>query len=364
MKPFIVMDIVKKAQKYPNAIHLEIGEPDILPSPKVIEASQKAISNNKFFYTESKGLYELREKISLHYKKFYNVDVNPDRIIVTTGTSTAFLMAYYFAKKIAIADPSYPCYDNFGELENKEIIKINVDKSTNYQITPEHLKNLNFDTLLISAVNNPTGTIYDNENLKNLSSFCEKNNKLLISDELYHGLVYDKEYTTALKFNDNAIIINGFSKFFCMPGFRIGWIIVPDNLIRQTEIIAQNILISAPTLSQYAALEAFDYEYLEQTKNIFKQRRDFLFNELKDIFDISAVDGAFYLWCDISKYKIDSLEFCTKLLEEKQIAITPGIDFGSNNTNKFVRIAYTKNIEELKIAVKKIKEFVKNIEGK
>jgi len=361
MKPFIVMDIVKAAQKYPNAIHLEIGEPDILPSPKVIESANKAILNNKFFYTESKGLYELREKISLHYKKFYQVDINPERIIITTGTSTAFLMAYYFAKKIAIADPSYPCYDNFGELQNKEIIKIDVDKTTNYQITPKHLKDKDFDTLLISAVNNPTGTIYDNENLKELAHFCEKNGKLLISDELYHGLVYDKEYSTALKFNDKAIVINGFSKFFCMPGFRIGWIIVPDELIRQTEIIAQNILISAPTLSQYAALEAFDYEYLKQTKNIFKQRRDFLFNELKDIFDIDSVDGAFYLWCNISRYKIDSLEFCKRLLETKQVAITPGIDFGSNKTNKFVRIAYTKNINELKQAVQRIKEFVKSL---
>jgi len=346
MKPFIVMDILKEAKKYKDVIHLEIGEPDLLPPPKVKEALIKAINSNKFYYTPANGLQELREKIARHYKIFYDTDINPENILVTTGTSSAFLIAFYFAKKIASFSPTYPCYPNFAELENKEFITIN------------SLSEKEYDTLMISSPNNPTSEVIDNEKLKKICEFTQKNDKLLISDELYHGLVYEKDYTTAIKFNKNAIVINGFSKFFCMPGFRLGWIILPDNLIREAEIIAQNILISAPTLSQYAAIEAFDYEYLEKIKNEFKKRRDFIYENLKDVFECKKADGAFYLWCDISKYSNDSLEFSKKLLKNAKVAITPGIDFG--DYENFVRIAFTKDIKTLEEGVKRIKKFLKN----
>jgi len=356
MKPFIVMDIVKEAQKLKDVIHLEIGEPDLLPSSLVKEASFEAISKNKFFYTESKGLKELREKIANHYKIFYDVEVNPDNIIITTGTSTAFLIAFYFTKKIASFVPTYPCYPNFAEIENKEFIYIPTNNEFKGEV--DILNNYDFDTLMISSPNNPTGTVYNANELKNICEFCKKNNKLLISDELYHGLVYDEEYTTALKYNENSIVINGFSKFFCMPGFRIGWIILPDNLIRKAEIIAQNILISAPTLSQYAALKAFDYEYLKSIQEEFKKRRDFLYESLKDVFDIVYPKGAFYLWCDISKYSNDSLSFADELLHKAKVAITPGVDFGKYPN--YIRVAYTKNINELEKSVIRIKNFLKN----
>ena len=355
MKPFIVMDIVKEAQKLSDVIHLEIGEPDLLPSPAVKNAALKAINENRFFYTESKGLKQLREKIANHYKNFYNVNLNPDNIIVTTGTSTAFLIAFYFAKKIASPTPTYPCYPNFAELEEKEFINIPTDDD--FKLNINNLKNYDFDTLMISSPNNPTGTVYNKKELKEICDFCQNNNKLLISDELYHGLVYTDNYTTALKYNKNSIIINGFSKFFCMPGFRIGWIIVPDNLIRKAEIIAQNILISAPSISQYAALEAFDYKYLKKTKKEFQKRRDFLYENLKEVFDITNPEGAFYLWCDISRYSDNSLKFAKEVLYNAKVAVTPGIDFG--NYPHHIRIAYTKNINELEIALKRIKNFLK-----
>ena len=355
MKPFIVMDIVKESQKLDDVIHLEIGEPDLLPSPKIKEATLKAINENKFFYTESKGLKELREKIANHYKVFYNTEVNPENIIVTTGTSTAFLIAFYFAKKIASPTPTYPCYPNFAEIENKKFINIPTNK--NFKLEIENLKKYDFDTLMISSPNNPTGTVYNQNELEEIGKFCKENEKLLISDELYHGLVYDKNYTTALKFNKNAIIINGFSKFFCMPGFRIGWIILPDDLIRNAEILAQNILISAPTISQYGAINAFDYEYLDEIKMEFQKRRDFLYENLKDIFRITPPKGAFYLWCDISKYSNNSFDFAKELLYKAKVATTPGIDFG--NYPNYIRIAYTKNIYELEKAVIRIKNFVK-----
>jgi len=358
MKPFIVMDVVKKAREFEDVVHLEIGEPDLLPSPKVKDELQKAIKNNHFFYTQTKGLKTLREKIANHYKIMYNVDVNPENIIVTTGTSTAFLIAFYFSKIIATPTPGYPCYENFAEIENKSFVKL-LTSFPDYKININELNYYDFDTLMISSPNNPTGTVYEQEQLKNICEYCKKNDKLLISDELYHGLVYSENYTTALKYNKNAIVINGFSKYFCMPGFRLGWIIVPDNLIRKAEIIAQNILISAPTLSQYAALEAFDYEYLHYVREEFKKRRNFLYNELKNIFPMAKPDGAFYLWCDISRYSNNSVEFCTQMLENAKVAATPGIDFGE--FNNFIRIAYTKNIKELEIAAKRIKNFIKTL---
>ena len=357
MKPFIVMDVVKKAQNIPDVIHLEIGEPDLLPSPKVKKALIEAAQNNKFFYTESKGLEHLREKIASHYKTFYDVEVNPDNIIVTTGTSTAFLIAFYFAKKIATPTPGYPCYENFAELENKKFLKIKT-RAPYFRLNVKDLENRDFDTLMISSPNNPTGGVLNKKELREICEFCEKNGKLLISDELYHGLVYDTDYTTALKYSKNAIIINGFSKFFCMPGLRIGWMIVPENLKREAEIIAQNILISAPTLSQYAALEAFDYEYLNSIQKEFNKRRNFLYQELKNLFEITKPQGAFYLWCDISKYSNNSLDFANELLEKAKVAVTPGVDFG--DFNSYIRIAYTKNIEYLEIAAKRIKNFLKN----
>jgi aspartate/methionine/tyrosine aminotransferase len=179
-----------------------------------------------------------------------------------------------------------------------------------------------------------------------------------ISDEIYHGLVYDAREHTALEFSDNAIVINSFSKYFCMPGIRVGWMILPEELVRPAEILIQNILIGSNTPSQYAALEAFDYEHLESVRNIFRERRDFLYSELKDIFEIDAKpQGAFYIWANINKYSNDTLAFCNELLEKEGVAITPGIDFGSRWTDH-VRFAYTKDISELKEGVRRIRKFL------
>ena len=353
MKPFIVMDIVKKAQSLKDVIHLEIGEPDLLPSPKVQEALKEAINQKKFFYTESKGLLELRQKIALHYQKVYNLNINPDNIIITTGTSTAFLIAFYFANTIATQSPGYPCYKNFATLEQKKFLLIPT-QFPNYQLKVNDLKKLSFDALLISNPNNPTGTIHTN--LEELATYCKKNNKLFISDELYHGLIYDAPVHCALEFNEDAIIISGFSKYFAMPGLRIGWMIVPDKLKRQAEIIAQNILISAPTLSQYAAIKAFDYDYLQTIYTTFKKRKAFATSYLAPYFPIANAKGAFYLWLDISQYSNNALTFCNELLEQKRVALTPGIDFGVYPN--FVRLAYTKDIKTLEKGIKKIIEFI------
>lgn len=367
MSSFIVMDIVRDALQYEDTIHFEIGQPDLKPSLKVKKSLEKAVNDEKYSYTESLGLLALREKITNHYKKTYNVDIDSNQVLLTPGTSGAFLIAYTLTLKnkgrLGLSDPSYPCYKNFAYMLDIEPIFMNIDKSTNYQLTTKHLKKEKIDALQISSPSNPTGNIYEKENLKQLINYCDKNNIYFISDELYHGLVYEKEASSALEFSNKAFVINGFSKYYCMPGLRLGWIIVPKQVVREAEIIAQNIFISAPTLSQYAALEAFDYEYLDSITKTFKQRRDYLYKELNTIFEVDAKpDGAFYLWANVSKYTNDSFSFAKELLENIHIATTPGVDFGSNKTEQYLRFAYTRDIEHMKEGIKRLKEYLKGRE--
>ncbi len=359
---FIVMDIVREANRFSDAIHFEVGQPDLPPAPKVKEALCN-INQEYIAYTPSMGLDALKERISLHYKEVYNLDVDSKNILITPGTSGAFLVAFAltcnYNGKLGISDPGYPCYKNISHLLNINPVSINVFKDTNYQITKEHLKNIKLDALQISNPANPTGNIYNNSNLKELIEYCLSNNIAFISDELYHGLTYDVKVESALKFSDEVFVINGFSKYFCMPGFRVGWLIVPDRFIKKAEEIAQNIFISAPTISQYAALNAFDYSYLESVNKEFKQRRDFLYSELKEIFNIASIpQGAFYIWADISRFSNNSLEFSKQLLEDIHIATTPGIDFGKNQTDSFLRFAYTREIEHLKEGVDRLKNYL------
>ncbi len=363
LAPFIVMDILAEAQKYEDVIHLEIGEPDLEPSPKVLDALERAVKERKYFYTPALGLLELREKIAEFYRIKYKIDISPDRIAITTGTSGAFLVAYAVllnqGDKIALADPSYPCYKNFAHLLDIEPKFIPVSKETNYEIKADMLKAMDVKAVHISSPSNPTGSLYSKETLGELAEYCEKEGIYLISDEIYHGLVYEGEEHTALEFTDRAIVINGFSKYFCMPGFRIGWMILPEDLVRSAEIVIQNVFISAPTLSQYAALEAFDWDHLEKVRSIFAERRKVLYEGLKDVFEIDAEpQGAFYIWANISRYSKDSYEFALKMLKEAGVAVTPGVDFGKNRTNEYIRLAYTKDIEELERGIERIKRFL------
>ncbi|WP_200764073.1 aminotransferase class I/II-fold pyridoxal phosphate-dependent enzyme [Nitrosophilus alvini] len=365
LSSFIVMDIVKEAAKYPDAIHFEIGQPDIAPSQRVKKAMQKALDKNSFAYTESLGLGVLREKIAAYYKSKYGIDVPKERIIITPGTSGAFLVAYSLAldynESIGLPDPGYPCYKNFAYILDIKPVFINVFKNSGYKVTTEHLKNLKIKALQISSPANPTGNVYEKNDLKELIGYCEKENIKYISDELYHGLVYEGKEHTALEFSDEIFVINGFSKYFCLPGLRLGWIVVPQRYTKDAEKIVQNLFISPPTLSQYGALEAFDEEYLSKVKKTFKKRRDFLYEALKDIFEIDAKpQGAFYIWADISKYSDDSLSFAKELLENSHTAVTPGLDFGKNETERYIRFAYTTDIEKMKEGVERIKEYLSN----
>lgn len=368
LTPFMVMDVVKAASKRPDTIHFEVGQPDVPPSHFVVDAFKKAVDKKLFQYTDSTGIIPLKEKISEFYKVKYNLNIPIERIVLTAGTSAAFLAVYSLllnsGEYITLMDPTYPCYKNFSRILYIKPYTINVDKTTNYQITVDNLKKAkNIKALQISSPSNPTGSIYSRQNLKELVEYCDDNGIHFISDEIYHGLVYDKiKESTALEFSSNAFVINGFSKYFCMPGIRLGWLIAPEKYIRDIEKIVQNVYICPPTFSQYAAIEAFDYEYLEKTRNEFELRRNFLYDELSHIFDIDAKpEGAFYLWANISKYSNDSYKFAFDLLENARVAVAPGVDFGENNTNAYVRFAYTRNIEHMREGVSRIKKYLKII---
>ncbi|ACO03832.1 MAG TPA: aminotransferase [Persephonella sp.] len=364
IRPFIVMDIVRKASKIKDAVHFEIGEPDLQPSPLVWELAEKAVKDRVNYYTESLGLPLLREKISSFYYERYGVDIAPERIALTVGTSGAFLVAYSMllnrGDKIALPDPSYPCYKNFAYLLDIQPVFIPVGRESSYQLTAEHLREYSdIKAVHISSPSNPVGNIYKKENLKELVEYCDEKGIYFISDEIYHGLVYEGKEHTAVEFSDNAIVINGFSKYFCMPGFRLGWIILPEKLVRKAEIIIQNVFISPPTISQYAALGAFDHKHLEKNKEIFRKRRDFLFRELKEIFTIDVEpEGAFYIWANIEKYSDNSFEFAKELLEKIHVAVTPGVDFGSYRTDRYIRFAYTRDIQHMEEGVRRLKDYL------
>lgn len=363
--PFYVMDIAKQAAKYPDAIHFEIGQPDLPPSPAVVKAMREAIDDQRFGYTDSRGLDALRAKVVDHYKSHYGVGIDKEQVFMTPGTSGAFLVAYLLTLedggRLALSDPSYPCYKNFAHLLAVEPHFVPVSPEDGFKITPEALRAISADVLQISSPSNPVGNLYSAEELAALSHYCQDNAMTLISDELYHGLEYGQKAHTALEFSADVIVINGFSKYYCMPGMRLGWMIIPKPMGKSAEAIIQNLFISAPTLSQYAALEAFDSDYLKMVHSTFRRRRDYLYGELSRLFDIPVrPEGAFYIWVDISRYSDDSLAFAKALLEEAHVAITPGLDFGTVGTERYVRFAYAREIGHLEEGVRRLKEFLKH----
>ncbi len=365
MSSFIVMDIVKEAEKFEDCIHFEIGQPDLPPSQKVKKALHQAIDNNHFSYTQSHGLVTLRNQIAKHYAHTYGVTIDIEQIFLTPGTSGAFLIAYALTlgkdATLGFSDPSYPCYKNFAYLLDINPCFMPIGKSDDFELHIKDLKAHKLDALQISSPSNPTGNIYQKENLKSLVEYCENNHIAFISDELYHGLTYEEKAHCALEFGQkNVYIINGFSKYYCMPGQRLGWVIVPRDKIDHAKMIAQNLFICAPTLAQYGALEAFDEPYLQGIRTEFKARRDYLYTELSRLFEIDAKpQGAFYIWANISAYSNDGFAFAKELLEHIHIAVTPGIDFGNNGTNCYVRFAYTRSIEHMQEGILRLKHYLK-----
>lgn len=384
IQPFHVMALLARAKELEaegrDIIHMEIGEPDFPTPQPIVDAGIAAIRNGDIHYTPASGLPELRSAIAQFYKTRYGLKVSSKRVVITPGASGALMLALGVVMQeedeVLLADPGYPCNKNFVRFLSGKVCSISVDATSSYQLTLRHLKeNWTNKTrvVIVASPSNPTGTLISHHELVAMAKFVKEKGAYLIVDEIYHGLVYEGEAETALNIKhhdnkhhdieNNIIVINSFSKYFNMTGWRLGWVVAPKNLIENMDKLAQNVFLAASTPAQYAALAAFKPEtikILESYKSEFQQRRDFLLPKLKQLgFEIETEpQGAFYIYANCEKFTNDSYKFAYDLLENIGVAITPGKDFGENKANNYVRFAYTTSIERLEEAVKRLTAYL------
>jgi aspartate/methionine/tyrosine aminotransferase len=374
INPFYVMELLARARELErqgrHVVHMEIGEPDFPTPQRVIDAGMKAIRSGDVKYTPATGLPELRSAIAGWYRKRYDVALPSDRIIITPGASGALLLALGALvnprDEILLGDPAYPCNRNFIALFDGIPKLVSVDATTDFQLSCELIQRYWTEKTrgaLIASPSNPTGTQIAPAELNAILHWIDAHSGFLLSDEIYHGLEYDERAVSALEMTDSVFVINSFSKYFGMTGWRIGWLIVPDNWIERIEKLTQNIFIAAPTHSQYAAVAAFDPDTekeVEQRRCEFKRRRDYLYGELARLgFRIpSRPKGAFYIYADCSRFSRDSSRFANELLDEAAVAVTPGKDFGIHAAEHYLRFAYTTSLEELKEGVRRLEKFL------
>jgi len=370
--PFIVMDILERAKELEaqgiDVVHMEVGEPDFPTPERVIEAGIKALKDKKVTYTQSIGIPELRERISEHYKLQYNLDISPSRIVITPGSSPALLVAVRIysenKKPCGMADPGYPCYKNMARFLKIDLKPIPVEEESGFKIDPKSLEGLG--SVVINSPANPTGGVYEKKELEAIVEEAQKKGIKIISDEIYHGITYANRAVSVLELTDDAIVVNGFSKFFLMTGWRLGWMVVPDGLPRVVQSIVQNLFICPPAAAQYAALECFEPEVMNEYKKkvkIYKERRDFMLEELNKIGLLVQYEpkGAFYIYANASAYTHDSYNFAKKALEEAKVGITPGVDFGDNKTNLYVRFSYANTLDRLKEGIKRLGDWLSSL---
>ena len=353
-----------------DIVHMEIGEPDFPTPAPVLAAAQQALSTGNIHYTPATGLPMLREAIANYYQQRYGVLLNPARIVVTPGASGALLLALGVLldpdKQLMLADPGYPCNRNFAHFLHGRVQSVAVNENNTYQLTADLIEqNWQADTtaVLLASPSNPTGTIVPGEDLARICSVVHERGGTLLVDEIYHGLIYEGAAPSALQYSDDVFVINSFSKYFCMTGWRLGWLVVPEAYISEVDKLAQNIFLAAPTLSQYAALAAFSPEniqILEQQRELFKARRDFLLPALRKLgFSIPVTPaGAFYLYAGCERFTNDSYQFAYQLLEEVGVAVTPGLDFGNNAAASHLRFAYTTSLPRLQEGIERLHDFL------
>ena len=364
--PFIVMDVMREANnletKGRDILHLEVGQPGTGAPKGVIDCISKKISE-QLGYTDAFGLRQLRVRIAQHYLDYYNLTVAADRIAITTGSSAAFVLSFVAAfdpgETVAIVSPGYPAYRNILTSLGLTVAEISVGPETNFELTLDLLEAIPgpIDGLIIASPSNPTGTMISKDHLEKICDYCFSKNIRLVSDEIYHGITFGDIAQTALKFNNNSIIVNSFSKYFSMTGWRVGWCVLPEDLIRPVECLSQNFYISAPTLSQYGALAAFGCtEELELNVKRYAINRKILLQALPKagFSELATTDGAFYIYANIEKFDEKSPEFCSRTLNELGVAITPGIDFDPLNGAKYVRFSFSGRTEDIQEASRRL----------
>ncbi|HHH12873.1 MAG TPA: pyridoxal phosphate-dependent aminotransferase [Thiolapillus brandeum] len=375
IEPFHVMAILARARELEaqgrEVVHMEVGEPDFPTPGPVVEAGRRALEAGRTHYTPALGLPALREAIAGWYRACFSVEVDPARVVVTPGASGALLLVLAAlvdpGEKVLMPDPGYPCNRHMVRLFEGEAVSLGVKAAQGFALANDQvIRNWDARTraLVVATPANPTGRVLGLEQLRFLYEAVRAPDGHLIVDEIYQGLVYDTPEVTALALGEeNLFVVNSFSKFFGMTGWRLGWVVAPRVWVPALDRLAQNLFLAAPTLSQHAALAAFSPEtlaILEERRQIFRQRRDYLFEALTGLgFRIEGrPEGAFYLYADVSAFTGDSFDFCRRLLEEAGVAVTPGRDFGSYRAERFVRFAYTTDLERLELGVERIAAFL------
>ena len=369
--PFIVMDVMEAAREAEASgrriIHMEVGQPGT-PAPKQATNSVvESMTNNNLGYTVALGLPELRKRISQLYGEWYNVDINPKRIAITPGSSSAFVASFTSlfdsGDRVGIAAPGYPSYKQILKALDLVPVTIQTIMENRFQPLPQNLPNNDLSGFLIASPANPTGSMLDYKSLSDLIHISQENNISFISDEIYHGIEYEKKAVTALEITDDCYVINSFSKYFSMTGWRIGWIIVPENHIRQIESIVQNMFICAPHVSQVAAIAAMDAkDELEYNMSVYRENRSLMIEGLAKagFTEIAPPDGAFYIYADISKFSNNSFKFARDILDEAGIAITPGFDFDAERGNETIRFSYAGTTDDMKEGLSRLYKFMKS----
>ncbi|WP_164527892.1 pyridoxal phosphate-dependent aminotransferase [Georhizobium profundi] len=374
VEPFHAMDVLAEANRRRAAgrsvVSLAVGQPSH-PAPAVaLEAARQALETGRLGYTDALGTQSLRQAIAQHYAEYYGTTIAPERIAVMTGSSAAFNVAFLTlfdaGDRVAITRPGYPAYRNILAALGLQPVEIAVGEETGHTLTPDALKAAEAEFgpikgVLLASPANPTGTVTGRAALSALADHCARTGTAFISDEIYHGLTFSGEETTAIAFSDEAIVINSFSKYYCMTGWRIGWMVLPQHLVRAVERVTQSLYISAPELSQIAATAAFRGKAeLDGVREHYRTNRQILADRLPGLgFQIaSPMDGAFYAYADVSRMTNDTMDFAWKMLREIDVAITPGIDFDPVNGHRTVRLSYAGATEDIVEALDRIAAWV------
>jgi aspartate/methionine/tyrosine aminotransferase len=369
--PFIAMDVLRVANAREAAghsvIHLEVGQPGTPAPAAVLDAARAALAQDRIGYTDALGIAPLREAIAAHYREQYGVAVEPGEIVVTTGSSAAFQLAFLAAfepgDRVALAAPGYPAYRNILTALDLEPVLIEVGPNAHYQPNPELLAEAgDIAGLIVASPANPTGTMIPAADLARLAAWCHERGIRLVSDEIYHGITYESAAQTARAFGRETIVINSFSKYYSMTGWRLGWMVVPPDLARSVECLAQNFYISPPALSQLAALPVFGCRAeLDAHVARYRANRDVLIAMLRQagLTRFAPAEGAFYLYVDVSALTRDSGEFCRRMLAETGVATTPGRDFDPIHGDSWVRLSFAGSTENIAEAARRLTEWLR-----
>ena len=368
--PFYVMDVwlaaAERQRTHGDLVNLAAGQPSAGAPAPVRAAAMAALERNQLGYSVALGIPELREAIAASYRDRYAISVGVDDVVLTTGSSGGFLLAFLscfdVGDRVALASPGYPCYRNILSALGCEVVEIECGPDTRFQPTAAMLAGLDppVQGVIVASPANPTGSMLDEAALRRLVAWCRANGVRVISDEIYHGITYGKEAVTMAALDPAAVVINSFSKYYSMTGWRLGWMVVPEDLLRTTECLAQNLFISPPTLSQFAALGVFDCTAeLEANVARYRENRDILLEGLPrcGFGPFAAADGAFYIYAGIEAFGADSAALAREILETAGVAVTPGIDFDAGAGGRFMRFSYAGSGEEMREAVRRLQSW-------